>query len=772
MTKFHVLGFPRVGAQRELKWALESYWAGNSTQNDLLNTASALRAANWQRQLDAGVDYLTVGDFALYDHVLNTSYLLGHLPERARHAHNPVDQLFLAARGRTPCGCSASASEMTKWFDTNYHYLVPECSVQDEFRLQPDLLLQEVREAKALGKPLKAVVLGPLSYLYLANSKDGCERLNLLPRLLPLYSELFALLQAEGVDWLQIDEPILVLDLPAPWQQVFEPAYHSLRNNGLNLLLGTYFGALDDNLHLALSLPVQGLHVDLVSAPQQLQPILDRIGPYKVLSAGVIDGRNIWRADLKAAQELVQNAQQQLGERLWLASSCSLLHVPYDVELEAAPQKGVNRWLSFAQQKLQELALLRAALDDEQVLHSHAWQEQQARVQERRTSLLVHKAPVKQRAAQAAAQSWQRTSPFAQRAQAQQQRWQLPLFPTTTIGSFPQTDEVRQLRRRFRAGELDTAAYEQGLEQTLLESLRIQEQIGLDVLVHGEAERTDMVEYFGEQLDGIAVTRNGWVQSYGSRCVKPPVIFGDIERPQAMTVRWSRFAQQHSSKPVKGMLTGPVTILKWAFVRDDQPWSATAYQLAAVLRDEVLELQAAGIGMIQVDEPALREALPLRKAAHPAYLHWAVNSFRYAVSAVDDSTQIHTHMCYADFDDILPAIEGMDADVITLETARSANKLLTTLAQTPYHNGIGPGVYDIHSPNIPAQADMLGILRGTLDVVPAANLWVNPDCGLKTRRWAEVIPALEAMVQAAADLRIEAAQKGAGQANANALERA
>src|SRR5690606_7891312 len=347
-----------------------------------------------------------------------------------------------------------------------------------------------------------------------------------------------------------------------------------------------------------------------------------------------------------------------------------------------------------------------------------------------------------------------------------------PLFPTTTIGSFPQTDEVRQLRRRFRAGELDTAAYEQGLEQTLLESLRIQEQIGLDVLVHGEAERTDMVEYFGEQLDGIAVTRNGWVQSYGSRCVKPPVIFGDIERPQAMTVRWSRFAQQHSSKPVKGMLTGPVTILKWAFVRDDQPWSATAYQLAAVLRDEVLDLQAAGIGMIQVDEPALREALPLRKAAHPAYLHWAVNSFRYAVSAVDDSTQIHTHMCYADFDDILPAIEGMDADVITLETARSANKLLTTPAQTPYRNGIGPGVYDIHSPNIPAQADMLGILRGTVDVVPAANLWVNPDCGLKTRRWAEVIPALEAMVQAAADLRIEAAQKGVGQANANALERA
>ena len=755
MTLFHTLGFPRVGQQRELKWALESFWAGNSTQQELLDVAHTQRLANWQRQLQAGADFITAGDFALYDHVLNTSYLFGHLPERARHSDDALNQLFLAARGRTPCGCTSHASEMTKWFDTNYHYLVPECRAEDEFRLQPELLLEEIRAARAVYPKVKAVVLGPLSYLYLGKSLDNSNRLNLLPKLLPLYSELFALLKAEGIDWLQLDEPILALDLPSDWAQAFEPAYHTLRNNGLNLLLTTYFNGLEDNLSLALNLPVQGVHLDLVSAPEQLTPALDRIGPYKVLSVGVIDGRNIWRSDLNAIRESLLEAKQQLGERLWLGTSCSLLHVPYDAAGEHQLPDGVGQWLAFAQQKLEEGVLLRNALNDSDVLSSAAWQAQADAIQARRTSTAVHKAAVKQRAADAAAFDWQRDLPFNERAALQQELLQLPLFPTTTIGSFPQTSGIRQLRRRFKQGELTLAEYEDGLKAEIVHAIRVQEQIGLDVLVHGEAERNDMVEYFGEQLEGIAVSANGWVQSYGSRCVKPPIIYGDIERPQPMTVRWSEFAQSQTDKRMKGMLTGPVTILKWAFVRDDQPWSATAYQLAAVLRDEVQDLERAGIRIIQVDEPALREGLPLRKAAHKQYLQWAVNSFRFSVTGVTAATQIHTHMCYADFDDILPAIQGMDADVITLETARSASKLLATLKSSPYNNGIGPGVYDIHSPNIPATDAMLTILRDSLDVVAAENLWVNPDCGLKTRRWEEVIPALEAMVAVAVQLRTE-----------------
>lgn len=755
MTIFHTLGFPRVGAQRELKWALESYWAGNSSRDELLECARTLRNAQWQRQLQQGVSLITAGDYALYDHILNTSYLLGHLPERARHGGHALDQLFQAARGRSACGCSGSASEMTKWFNTNYHYLVPECRAEDSFRLQPELLLEEIRAARALTGNVKAVVTGPLTYLWLGKSVDGSNRLNLLSRLLPVYSELFALLKNEGIEWLQIDEPILGLDLPAEWRQAFEPAYHSLRKNGLNLLLTTYFSGLEDNLTLAFDLPVEGVHLDLVTAPEQLAPALDRLGPYKVLSLGVIDGRNIWRTDLNAAYAQVQPLVQRLGERLWLGTSCSLLHVPYDVSAEQALPHDLQQWLSFAWQKTEEGCLLRDALQDDAVRQADAWLRQAAALSSRRLSLVVHKADVKQRAAEAAAGDWQRHLPYAERIVQQQRTLRLPLLPTTTIGSFPQTHEIRQLRRRFKQGELTQVEYELGLQQEITHCIRVQEQIGLDVLVHGEAERNDMVEYFGELLDGIASTANGWVQSYGSRCVKPPVIYGDIQRPQPMTLRWAQFAQSLSDKPVKGMLTGPVTILKWSFVRDDQPWSATAYQLAAALRDEVQDLEQGGIRVIQVDEPALREALPLRRSAHGGYLQWAVNSFRYAVTGVADDTQIHTHMCYADFDDILPAIQGMDADVITLETARSASKLLATLREHPYRNGIGPGVYDIHSPNIPQPQAMKQILQDSLAVTEAQDLWVNPDCGLKTRRWEEVIPALEAMVATAVALRQE-----------------
>lgn len=753
MTVFHVPGFPRVGAQRELKWALEAYWAGQADAETLQASAAAIREQQWRQQLEAGVSLITAGDFALYDHVLNTSFLLGHLPDRARNAGSALDQLFMAARGRSTCGCHGQASEMTKWFDTNYHYLVPEFRASDEFHLQPELLLEEIRAARALTPAVKAVIPGPLTYLWLGKSLDGSNRLSLLPRLLPVYSELFALLKKEGIDWLQVDEPVLGLDLPVEWRQAFEPAYHSLRKSGLNLLVATYFSALQENLSLLLNLPVEGVHLDLVTDPESLAPVLDQIGPYKVLSLGIIDGRNIWRTDLDAALARVLPAAQRLGDRLWLSTSCSLLHVPYDVSAEDNLPHNLKDWLAFAWQKIDEGCLLAQALNDDTVCTSPAWLNARAALNRRRTSAFVHKAQVKQRAADAAAAQWQRHAPYSVRKQKQQALLQLPLLPTTTIGSFPQTAEIRTLRKSFRQGELTLSAYEQGLQREIEHCIRVQEQIGLDVLVHGEAERNDMVEYFGELLDGIASTANGWVQSYGSRCVKPPVIFGDIERPQAMTVRWAAYAQSLSEKWVKGMLTGPVTILKWAFVRDDQPWSATAYQIAAALRDEVADLERAGIRIIQVDEPALREALPLRRSGHSAYLNWAVNSFRYAVTPVADDTQIHTHMCYADFDDILPAIQAMDADVITLETARSASKLLASLHEHPYTNGIGPGVYDIHSPNIPEAGAMTAILNGALEVVDASDLWVNPDCGLKTRRWPEVIPALEAMVAVTLRLR-------------------
>jgi 5-methyltetrahydropteroyltriglutamate--homocysteine methyltransferase len=756
MTIFHVPGFPRLGAERQLKWALERYWKGDIQQQALLEVASDVRKNNWQIQLDAGVDWLAVGDFALYDHVLNTSYLLGHLPARARVASNPVDQLFLAARGREPGGLSAAACSMTKWFDTNYHYLVPECSSDDEFHLQPELLLEEIRAARQLASHVKPVVLGPLSYLYLGRSQDGTSRLELLPRLLPVYSELFALLKAEGIEWVQLDEPVLALNLPAEWLSALEPAYHSLRFNGVNVLLASYFDGYGPRLTQVLGLPVQGVHVDLVSGSDDIERILDRIGPYKVLSAGVISGRNIWRTDLQSLLPDLQKASDRLGERLWLSSSCSLLHVPYDASAEhAGPQlpATVLPWLAFARQKLDEGRLLANALSDPQVQSSAAWLAQQEAIAARQASADVHKPVVKARVAQAAAGTWLRDRPYAERAIIQQQRWQLPILPTTTIGSFPQTPAIRQLRATFRQGLIGLEEYESGLRKEIVQTIQIQEQLGLDVLVHGEAERNDMVEYFGELLEGIAVSRNGWVQSYGSRCVKPPIIFGDIERPKPMTVRWSQFAQGLSASPVKGMLTGPVTLLKWAFVRDDQPWADTAYQLAAVLRDEVRDLEAAGIGIIQVDEPGLREALPLNPAEHSAYLEWAVNSFRYATTGVAPETQIHTHMCYADFDDILPAIEAMDADVITLETARAAKKLLNSLQQHPYQNGIGPGVYDIHSPNVPTLESMAALLTEASAVVPLRNLWVNPDCGLKTRRWEEVIPSLQAMVTVAKALR-------------------
>lgn len=758
MTVFHTLGFPRVGAQRELKWALESYWRGDSSLANLQQTAIEVRQQNWQEQVDAGLEILTAGDFALYDHVLNTSYLLGHLPERARTgATEPLDQLFLAARGRTPNGTACAACEMTKWFDTNYHYMVPEFTKSDTFKLTPELYIEEIKAAasfaKANNKSLKAVILGPLSYLYLGRSIDGVEPLELLDSLIPVYQNLIQAVAEQGADWLQIDEPILSLDLDETWRGAFEPTYSRLQTNNIKLLIASYFADLDENLSLLCELPVQGVHLDVCAAKQDLSKALDRIGPYKTLSIGIIDGRNIWRSDLANKLEQLKEPKARLGERLWIATSCSLLHVPYDLDSENDNLGEVKQWLAFAKQKLQEGQLLAAALDDESLTQSPAFKENQAAVSSRETSNLIHKPAVKEQAAKAAKQDWQRGASYGERLKLQQASLNLPNFPTTTIGSFPQTDDVRQLRKAFKQGDIDKEQYEQGIKKEIELVVRKQEEIGIDVLVHGEPERNDMVEFFGERLEGVAASSHGWVQSYGSRCVKPPIIFGDIERPEPMTVYHSQYAKSLTDKPMKGMLTGPVTILKWAFVRDDQPWADTGYQIAAALRAEVKDLEQAGIEVIQVDEPGLREGLPLRAKDRAEYLQWGVNSFRYATTDVELETQIHTHMCYADFDDILGAIQAMDADVITLETARSANTLLKSLKAHPYNNGIGPGVYDIHSPNVPKEENMRELLSEAAKLVPIENLWVNPDCGLKTRRWEEVEPALIAMVNVAKSLR-------------------
>lgn len=754
--RLHNLGFPRMGANRELKFALEAYWKGASDADNLLTTAYSLRQQHWNIQQQAGLDFVPVGDFALYDHVLNTSLMLGNIPPRFQQGQgaSELDQYFHMARGRAPTGEPTFAGEMTKWFDTNYHYIVPELSSDTDFHLASTQLLDQVKEAKAAGFNPKPVLLGPLSYLWLGKVKgQESDKLELLPRLLPVYVEMLQYLAALGVEWVQIDEPILVLDLPLAWQNAFESAYNQLQSRNLNLLLASYFGELRDNLRLACNLPVAGLHVDAVRGREEIARVLDNLPPYKVLSLGVVDGRNIWKTDLNAVLAWLEPIHQRLGERLWLAPSCSLLHVPLDLGLETTLDTELKNWLAFAVQKLDELRILRQALTQGRGSVRTALEANHTAIESRQTSTRVHNPEVAQRMADITPALLQRASAYPERAQAQQQRFALPLYPTTTIGSFPQTPEIRKARRDFKARQLDAASYHTAMQAEIRHAVEVQEQLGLDVLVHGEAERNDMVEYFGEQLAGYAFTRLGWVQSYGSRCVKPPIIYGDVSRPLAMTVEWSVYAQSLTTKPMKGMLTGPVTMLQWSFVRDDQPRRDTAFQIALALRDEILDLEAAGIGIIQVDEPAFREGLPLRKSEWKTYLQWAVDAFRLSVAGVRDDTQIHTHMCYSEFNDIMPEIAAMDADVITIETSRSDMELLEAFSEFAYPNEIGPGVYDIHSPNIPTLDSMVRMMQKASRDIPPQRLWVNPDCGLKTRQWAEVIPALANMVEATKVLR-------------------
>lgn len=761
--KAHILGFPRIGAERETKHALESYWKGELSEEGLLAHGVQQRLHNWSLQHEAGLDFVSVGDFSFYDHVLDTSALLGVIPKRFNSTEEKVslDTYFRMARGRgAQSSCCASnqadtfACEMTKWFDTNYHYLVPEIEAEQTFHIASDKLFDEVAEAQAAGFNPKPVLLGPLSFLHLAKCKGGeFDRLALLPALLNVYKDILTRLLDLGVEWVQVDEPILVLDLDSQWRQAFEMAYNQLQATPIKKLLSTYFGGLGGNAQLAVNLPVQGLHLDAVRAPEQLAGVLDKLPPYKILSLGVVDGRNVWANELSASLNILQQAKEQLGERLWVASSCSLLHSPVDLQKEQQLDDEMKSWLSFAVQKLDEIAVLKTALNQGADAVHDKLSKNASALQLRRESARIHNADVKQAVENISPEHSQRSSVYAGRAVQQQQRFKLPLLPTTTIGSFPQTKEIRTARRQFKKSELDAVSYAKKMRAEIAFAVQQQEQYGLDVLVHGEAERNDMVEYFGELLEGFAFTENGWVQSYGSRCVKPPIIFGDVSRPQAMTVQWTQYAQSLSAKPMKGMLTGPVTILQWSFVRDDQPREITCKQIALALREEVADLEQAGIGIIQIDEPALREGLPLRQSDWKAYLAWAVESFRISAAVVDDATQVHTHMCYAEFNDIIQSIADLDADVITIETSRSDMDLLDAFANFDYPNEVGPGVYDIHSPRVPTVEEMVALINKAAELLPIERLWVNPDCGLKTRGWPETEAALVAMVEACRQLR-------------------
>jgi 5-methyltetrahydropteroyltriglutamate--homocysteine methyltransferase len=757
MALVHNLGFPRIGAKRELKFALEAFWKGQVYAAELLATASQIRAINWQSQ--RSLDLVPVGDFSLYDQVLDMSFTLGNLPERVVGLKGgELDNYFRVARG-----CSANdtgpdcvhAGEMTKWFDTNYHYIVPEVTANTGFSLNADRLLNQLAEARESGVNAKPVIIGPVTYLWLSKEKDASNRLDLLDRLLPVYGELLEKLADAGAKWVQIDEPALVTELDPQWQQAFEMAYHSLKACRVQLLLSTYFGTLQANLQLACNLPVAGLHLDAVRGREEVVTVLDWLPSHKVLSVGAIDGRNIWKTDLSATLDWLEPMAKKLGDRLWIAPSCSLLHVPVDLDSEQKLDADIRGWLAFAKQKLAELAVLGKAINQGRGAVADELAANQAAIDSRSNSKRVHNPEVKAAVKGITVELGQRQSCYAQRIAKQHAHLKLPLYPTTTIGSFPQTPDIRKARLAFKKQEISADDYTAKMKGEIERAVREQEKLGLDVLVHGEAERNDMVEYFGEQLDGYVFSQFGWVQSYGSRCVKPPILFGDISRPKAMTVEWIEYARSLTEKPMKGMLTGPVTILNWSFVRDDQPRRDSCLQLALAIRGEVLDLEAAGVNIIQIDEAALREGLPLRQSEWQDYLDWAVESFRVTANGVRDETQIHTHMCYSEFNDIIKAIAHMDADVITIETSRSDMELLDVFEEFEYQNEIGPGVYDIHSPNIPDQEQIIALMSKAAERIPAERLWVNPDCGLKTRQWEEVIPALQNMVSAAEILRAE-----------------
>ena len=751
MVATHVLGYPRIGRGRALKFALEAFWRGEVEEAHLVQIATGIRAENHASQIGAGLHFVTAGDFSYYDHVLDHVALLGCPP--ARFGFDPKrlsrGQYFALARGTE----SEPAMEMTKWFDTNYHHLVPELTSDTDFGEGMGWYFDEVSEALARGQPVKPVLLGPLTFLYLSSAGRDGARHKRIAAIAEAYARVLHRLQQAGVEWVQIDEPALCLDLEPEWHDACAKAYARLARSAPKILLATYFGGIAHQTAHIARLPVNGLHLDFVRAPDTLEHWRTSLPQEWVLSAGIIDGRNVWRADMRRALNMLRPLHDALGERLWLAPSCSLIHVPVTLSGEDRLDAEVRPWLAFAEEKLREITALAIGLEhgDEAIREAL---DQSDRIQrERAQSARVVNDSVRARVSGVTEAMLHRAQPFTERCRKQRTRLGLPLLPTTTIGSFPQTADIRRTRAAFRRGQLGHLDYLRAMRGEIERAIERQEALGLDVLVHGEPERNDMVEFFAEQLWGYALTQDGWVQSYGSRCVKPPILYGDVYRPEAMTVDTARYAQSLTAKPVKGMLTGPVTLLQWSFVRDDQPRHATALQLALAMRDEVFDLEAAGICIIQIDEPALREGLPLRRKEWDAYLDWAVRAFRLTASIASEETQIHTHMCYAEFSDILPAIAAMDADVVTIEASRSKMMLLESFRNFDYPNGIGPGVYDIHAPRVPQIGEMVRLLEQATAVIPVERLWANPDCGLKTRSWKETEAALRNMVAAAKNVR-------------------
>jgi 5-methyltetrahydropteroyltriglutamate--homocysteine methyltransferase len=764
----HNLGYPRIGSQRELKKASEQYWSGKIPLQQLIQTGKTIRRQNWQLQKDAGIDLIPCNDFSYYDQVLDTSIMVGAIPERYHSLVeakqlNDIDLLFAMARGYQKDGFDITAMEMTKWFDTNYHYIVPEFTANQKFTLYSNKIRSEFIEAKQHGINAKPVLLGPISYLLLGKEKeDGFHRLELIKNLLPVYLEILKSLDDANVHYVQFDEPCLSLDLSDVERTVIVKTYHEIKNKfpHLHIVLASYFECYGNNLETVLSLPVQTIHLDLVSCPSQLDDILatDFVNSKAKLSLGVVDGRNIWKNDFQLSLKFIDKAVEKIGSaRVLIAPSCSLIHSPCDLDLETNNETltpEIKQWLAFAKQKIDEVVTLKQLASKENTEAANIiWRENLKANESRKKSTLIHNKDVKKRVASITENDAKRTNDFSKRKIAQRKALRLPLFPTTTIGSFPQTSEVRSWRANLKKGVLTQEQYDELIAKETTKVIRWQEETGIDVLVHGEFERNDMVEYFGEQLDGFTFSKNGWVQSYGSRCVKPPIIFGDVSRSVPMTLRWTSFAQSLTKQWVKGMLTGPVTILQWSFVRNDQPRSETCTQIALAIRDEVLDLENAGIKIIQIDEPAIREGLPLRKENWDEYLKWAVSAFKISASGVTDDTQIHTHMCYSEFNDIIQNIADMDADVITIECSRSQMELLDAFAIFTYPNEIGPGVYDIHSPRVPSKAEMIALMDKAKAVIPADQLWINPDCGLKTRHWEETKKALTEMVNAAKELR-------------------
>lgn len=756
------LGFPRIGAKRELKKAVESFWKGNSSIEKLNNVAKSIRKLNWSLQKNAGVDFIPSNDFSLYDHILDTICLVGAVPKRYNHTGGNVslDTYFAMARGAQNDGIDVVAMEMTKWFDTNYHYIVPEFTKDQSFELSSTKIFDQYLEAKDLGIETRPVLVGPVSFLLIGKAQKEDNKLaslNHLDKLLAVYKEILQKLESHGVKNIQLDEPYLCMDICDTARDAYKKAYDYLNGNtNLNIDVTTYFSGLQDNTDTAVNLPVNSLHIDLVREESQIETVLNKLPNNVKLSVGIVDGRNIWKNDFEKSFKILDKIAHVIGkERLIVAPSCSLLHCPVDLEAEENLDNDLKSWLAFATQKIKEIAVLTKALNDGVDSVEADWSANKKANDARSVSTKIHNEQVKKRASSISEDMYSRKSDYDSRAQVQRKIFDLPALPTTTIGSFPQTPEVRQMRAKFKKGELSSQEYDKFLEEETVRCIRFQEKIGIDVLVHGEFERNDMVEYFGEKLSGFAFTKFGWVQSYGSRCVKPPIIFGDVSRAEPMTVKWSKFSQDNTDAIMKGMLTGPVTILQWSFVRDDQPRSETCRQIALAIRDEVVDLEKADIKMIQIDEAAMREGLPLRQSEWKDYLKWAVDCFRITASGVEDKTQIHTHMCYSEFNDIIEAVANMDADVISIETSRSQMELLDAFINFKYPNEIGPGVYDIHSPRVPKQSEMETLLRLALKRLEPQQIWVNPDCGLKTRGWPEVESALKSMVDSAKTVRGE-----------------